>query len=466
MEPISYRATASFYPHSDQFIVFGKEQQKLLELLREERRSDLANSLAGWYGIGSAPLTTEEILQVMEQKGAAAQLTPYRALEEMLSGPMAESNKEDLRGVLSKMVESWREIPGLIPERTEAPPSFLAQVMQRQSYGSRYDPVLLAVEHEALKRGTLEASTLPGERAPFVLFTSPDRIIGPRDDEQMLSQMSTTKRVAARLGIEKIGLIREFELCRFTHGYTRMSNEPIIEKKDSGTLRLPVRLNLFDPFRDSRKRPIYTVTQKNEAIYVQLSPEQVLAWLREVNVADLPDWNPHETAKLNAHLLERAQPFGRFFSDLIPADASTYRYCYTLLHTYAHVVMKAVSEFSGLDLGSLSEYLFPCDMAFVVYRNATTMDLGYMSALWRNSNTEFLKHLGAQESLLCGSGSLCETKGGACPDCIVVPETSCIASNRLLSRSVLGGGLAPREDATHAGMRIPGYLEVIARNEK
>ncbi|MGV8295224.1 hypothetical protein ACV36C_40995, partial [Pseudomonas aeruginosa] len=99
------------------------------------------------------PLTTEEILQVMEQKGAAAQLTPYRALEEMLSGPMAESNKEDLRGVLSKMVESWREIPGLIPERTEAPPSFLAQVMQRQSYGSRYDPVLLAVEHEALKRG-------------------------------------------------------------------------------------------------------------------------------------------------------------------------------------------------------------------------------------------------------------------------------------------------------------------------
>lgn len=466
MEPISYRATASFYPHSDQFIVFGKEQQKLLELLREERRSDLASSLASWYGTGSAPLTTEEILQVLEQKGAAAQLTPYRVLEAMLSGSLAESNKEDLRGVLSNMVESWREIPGLIPERTEAPPSFLAQVTQRQNYGSRYDPVLLAVEHEALKRGTLEASTLPGERAPFVLFTAPDKIIGPRDEEQMLSQRSTTKGVTARLGIEKIGLIREFELCRFTHGYTRMSNEPIIEKKDSGTLRLPVRLNLFDPFRDSRKRPIYTVTQKNEAIYVQLSSEQVFAWLKEVKVADLPDWSPEEAAKLNAHLLERAQPFGRFFSDLIPADASTYRYCYTLLHTYAHVVMKAVSEFSGLDLGSLSEYLFPCDLAFVVYRNATTMDLGYMSALWRNSNTEFLEHLGSQESLLCGSGSLCETKGGACPDCIVVPETSCIASNRLLSRSVLGGGLAPREDATHAGMRIPGYLEVITRNEK
>lgn len=466
MEPVSYRATASFYPHSDQFIVFGEEQQKLLELLREERSSELASSLASWYGTGAAPLTTEEILEVLKQKGAIAQLSPYKALEAMLSSPMAESNKEELRKVLATMVESWRAIPDLIPVRTEAPPAFLAQVLRRQSYGSRYDPVLLAVEHEALKRGTLEVSTLPGERAPFVLFTAPDKVIGPRDEEQLSAQTTKTKGLATRLGIDKIGLIREFELCRFTHGYTRMSSEPIIEKKDSGTLRLPVRLNLFDPFKDSRKRPIYTVTQKNEAIYVQLSPEQVFAWLKELKVADLPEWSPKEATKLNAHLLERAQPFGRFFSDLTPADASTYRYCYTLLHTYAHVVMKAVSEFSGLDMGSLSEYIFPCDLAFVVYRNATTMDLGYMSALWRNSNTDFLEHLGSHESLQCGSGSLCETKGGACPDCIVVPETSCIASNRLLSRSVLGGGLAPREDATNSGKRIPGYLEVIARNGK
>lgn len=467
MEPVSYRATASFYPHSDQFIVFGEEQQKLLELLREERGSELASSLASWYGTGAAPLTTEEILQVLEQKGARTKLAPYRSFEALLAGGLLpEPAQGQVQAAMADLVTSWREEPGLLPARTEAPPAFLAQVLRRQSYGSRYDPVLLAVEHEALKRGTLETSTLPGERAPFILFTAPDKVIGPRDEEKLSAQMSKTKGLSARLGIEKIGLIREFELCRFTHGYTRMSSEPIIEKKDSGTLRLPVRLNLFDPFKDSRKRPIYTVTQKNEAIYVQLAPEQVFAWLKELKVADLPDWNLEEATKLNAHLLERAQPFGRFFSELTPSDASTYRYCYTLLHTYAHVVMKAVSEFSGLDIGSLSEYLFPCDLAFVVYRNATTMDLGYMSALWRNSNTDFLEYLGSHESLQCGSGSLCETKGGACPDCIVVPETSCIASNRLLSRSVLGGGLAPREDATHAGKRIPGYLEVIARNGK
>lgn len=125
---------------------------------------------------------------------------------------------------------------------------------------------------------------------------------------------------------------------------------------------------------------------------------------------------------------------------------------YTLLHTYAHVFMRAISEFSGLDLGSISEYLFPADLAFVVYRNGTTMDLGNLSALWRNFNNMFLEHILQPKTLMCGSGSLCDTnphKPGACPDCVMVPETSCLASNQLLSRSVLRGGPAPREDKDH-----------------
>lgn len=463
MEPVSYRATASFYPHSDQFIVFGEAQQKLLELLREDRKGELAGHLASWYGAGAAPLSVEEILAVLEQKGDIGRLSAYRSLQGIANLLDAAGSEQVLQS-MSSMIRDWKDVPGLIPERHEAPPAFIAQVNQRVAFGSRYDPVLLAVEHEALRKSTLEVSTLPGERAPFVSFAAPDKVIGPRDEAELASQTQETKRLLARLGFEKMGLIREFELCRFTHGYTRMATEPIIEKKDAVALKLPVRLNLFDPFKSSRKRPIYTVTQKNEAIYVQLSPAKVHAWLKAIGVTDLPDWAPADEVKLGAHLLERARPFGRFFSELTPEDPLTYRYCYTLLHSYAHVVMKAVSEFSGLDMGSLNEYIFPCDLAFVVYRNATTMDLGYMSALWRNANTEFLKHLGSSYALQCGSGSLCESKGGACPDCIVVPETSCIASNRLLSRSVLGGGLAPREDALHEGKRIDGYLEVIARD--
>jgi hypothetical protein len=62
---------------------------------------------------------------------------------------------------------------------------------------------------------------------------------------------------------------------------------------------------------------------------------------------------------------------------------------------------------------------------------------------------------------MCGSGSLCDADGGACPSCIVIPETTCVAANRLLSRSALREGLAPREDEDRKqGKRIAGYLDI------
>jgi hypothetical protein len=74
-------------------------------------------------------------------------------------------------------------------------------------------------------------------------------------------------------------------------------------------------------------------------------------------------------------------------------DPPAYLYLYTLLHSYARLVMKQISEYSGLDLGSLGEYVFPADLAFVVYRNGTTMDLGNLSAMWRNSGRAMLAAL-------------------------------------------------------------------------
>lgn len=55
----------------------------------------------------------------------------------------------------------------------------------------------------------------------------------------------------------------------------------------------------------------------------------------------------------------------------------------------------------------------------------------------------------------------CVIARGACPDCIMIPETSCLAQNQLLSRAVLKGGHPPREDATHKGQRIKGFLEIV-----
>jgi hypothetical protein len=63
--------------------------------------------------------------------------------------------------------------------------------------------------------------------------------------------------------------------------------------------------------------------------------------------------------------------------------------------------------------------------------------------MWRNHSDEFLKRMIDQRTLRCGSGSLCDVRGGACPACIMVSEVSCISSNLLLSRAALKGGPKP-----------------------
>ena len=81
--------------------------------------------------------------------------------------------------------------------------------------------------------------------------------------------------------------------------------------------------------------------------------------------------------------------------------------------------------------------------AFVVYRRGMTPDLGNISAMWRNHAENFLQRLLDQRLLRCGSGSLCDTRGGACPACIMVSEVTCIGGNQLLTRAALRGGPAP-----------------------
>jgi hypothetical protein len=171
---------------------------------------------------------------------------------------------------------------------------------------------------------------------------------------------------------------------------------------------------------------------------------------------------PTPGQKLGASLLQMAHPMSAFLDGLPTNDRPPpYLYAYTLLHSFSHMLMKQMSEYSGLDIGSLGEYIFPADLAFVVYRNGTTMDLGNFSAMWRNAGIAMLQAMLSPKSTLCGTGSLCSSRGGACPDCLMIPETSCVASNKLLSRSVLRGtGGRPRLDRRE-GFITPGFLDMV-----
>lgn len=460
MEPISYRASSAFYAQAEQFVLFAKRDQKLLALLEPEKQEELAAFIAKKYHFGVSALTPDEMRHILLAAGKVKEWESYENFDryKMEAEGRGETSLQDvMESEQKKLIDRWTNAdPPLLPLKGELPIAIQQQMAIRSDYSSRYDPFVLAVEHEALNNSKLSSPSNSG-RSSFVRFNHLDKDLAPKDEFAKSKQEADTQHLMNKLGLIEFGLIREFELCRFTHGYTRVSPIPTMEKRGKN---VPVRLRLFEPL-SNQKRPIYVVTQENEALYVQLDPKNVYNWLKAVGVADLPPWAPDDDVRFGGKLLEVAQPFGRYFSRLKAEDASTYRYVYTLLHTYAHLFMKNIAELSGLDLGSLGEYLFPADLAFVVYRNGTTMDLGNLSSLWRNENNRFLARMLEPSAHRCNSGSLCDFGGGACPDCIMAPETSCIAQNRLLSRAVLRGGPAPREDLTHKDERIPGYLEVL-----
>jgi hypothetical protein len=70
-----------------------------------------------------------------------------------------------------------------------------------------------------------------------------------------------------------------------------------------------------------------------------------------------------------------------------------------------------------------------------------TEDLGNISSMWRDQNGAFLRYLVARRELRCGSETLCDHHGGACPACTMIPEIPCIAGNQLLSRARLSAAV-------------------------
>lgn len=472
MQATPFRASSAYYVKSDLFIDFKDGSQELLLRLRPGREEELKDFVAKTYGFGAQSVTDTDVEKACAGKSECVKdLADYRAAANQIRivegqfASMATEMREIVKGLLDQAYDNRRRIVDdlrrravLIP-KVDLPVSVVERIRQRQAmFASKFDPFRLAVEHATLKNTRLDVEIRRNGKKPYVSFSRLDEDLAPEDPEQTEAQQALTRGLLNKLGLEDIGLIREFDLCRFSFGYSRMESTPIL--RDKRGMNMPVRLNLFPPVRqnDSSKYPVYVVQQGNEALYVRLKEETVLKWLNSLSCADMFLLNGGE--KVGAGILGCAQPMTPFLDKLLESETpSVYYYLYTLLHSYSHLLMKHVSEYSGLDLGSLGEYIFPSDLAFVVYRNGTTMDLGNLSAMWRNSGTSMLTAMLGPKATQCGTGSLCTHRGGACPDCLMMPETSCIAGNKLLSRAVLkSAGGRPRFDTRMES--ISGYLEL------
>ncbi len=453
MEPVSYRASQAFYPQSDRILIHRDGQW--LDLLQNTKQTELKRFLGREFGYPGRELTDSEKEDLLQAKGLANEWATYSELRAVMAGL-----PEQARTAIQKAVEEYetRWARTVLRDVERGSPPLENQVQARRDWVRRYDPIRMAVEHRTFLDEKLRSSAMVDGKPACVDLSAPDDFllpvggeVTPQSRNAILEQTRTRLRT---LGIAEMRLLRDLEVCEYSFGFTRTSPSAVVHRDKGVDLQMPVRLKLFDKIGKGAdaKLPVYCLKQANEAFYVRLDEEVVRAWL-EAN--EVPVGDACAAAHLGGHLIEGYLPFSRFLDEYrgqrgtIPRHA--YPYVYTLLHTISQRLIAVVSELSGLDLGSFGEHLFVPNLAILVYRRGTTMDLGNLSSMWRNYSDQSYGNLALHrmvqpESLRCGAETVCMMRGGACPDCVMIPENACLTRNELLSRSVLIGRGAPRWD--------------------
>lgn len=118
-----------------------------------------------------------------------------------------------------------------------------------------------------------------------------------------------------------------------------------------------------------------------------------------------------------------------------------------LLHTMAHQTLRALAVDSGYSETSLSEYLFPYDLAFAIHPNgASDFTIGALRTVLEQNLDQIIER--AMDNDTCLYDPHCMlTNQGADHGCLYLPETACQLWNRNLSRWHLYGS----PDGTRTG---------------
>lgn len=443
MMPVSYRANSAFYPQKGNFIEFADPD--VVNLLRPDRQSDLLQETARIHAFPFDAPSDDDNRQALMGTSFENEWGEYEDCLRFAENSRGRGQNARADGLLqdaAALKNKWIEA-GIIARGTVQSASLANNVATRSDWARRYDPLRLTIEHDRFVREHIAAAKTVHRAVDLM---APDRLLSDAygDETRMRRYRDEIGQPLADIGVAELVLIRGLPVCEFSFGYTRVSADPVyVREINNRRINMPVWLNAFPPMRNGR-RPIYVTRQNNEALYFRLDENRVRRWLEANGVAGLGT-----ERSVGATLLETYRDFGTFLDEFKQregrgaAQREVSAYVYLLLHSLAHQVMQSLGDVSGLDRDGLGEYVFPADLAFVVYRRGMTPDLGNVSAMWRNRSREFLRRMRDARALRCGSGSLCDTRGGACPACIMVSEVTCIASNQLLSRASLRGGAAP-----------------------
>ncbi|ONT99348.1 hypothetical protein A8E53_00175 [Burkholderia cenocepacia] len=200
------------------------------------------------------------------------------------------------------------------------------------------------------------------------------------------------------------------------------------------------------------KIPIFAIGAATEALWFQLDPKRVIAWLSENGFASatIPASAEEAWAWLYAEIpgLREAPHEPSYYQ----REAVAIR---TLLHTMSHVFLRRI-EWSGFSPSSVGEYLIPGSLSFILYANRyAETKIGGLTTLFEQRLNTWLWDA-VQSGHECVYDPICSDDGGSCAGC-THREHNCVSFNRELSRAMVYGGPTPQLSAFD-GMTLPhGY---------
>ena len=302
MIPISYRASPVFYVQSARFIVYDADPE-VVTLMQPSKHADLVSKIATLHGYGGSDPSEERIREQLQANGQAAQWPAYKKFSQQAqasrnSGDEAFADTFD--SAARTLLQSWYDSGFVVPEAV-ATPALQEQIHARSDFARRFDPIRSTVEHNALRRRKIEATS----ESHDLRQVHPDLCAEHGVPELEHVYRARVAEDLAHAGIQDAYLIRNLDMVEFSFGFTRVSATPITVQKDRP---MPVRLMGFPPL-PNHKRPVYVIEQQNEAIYIRLQSEAVAEYLMRNGVLSTP---PSPPLSLGSALIEQYEDFGPF----------------------------------------------------------------------------------------------------------------------------------------------------------
>lgn len=244
--------------------------------------------------------------------------------------------------------------------------------------------------------------------------------------------------VLSRAGFDPnaVFLITSFPITRLAVGYSRNGFAP------SEADLVPYRGRAARG--NAERTQLYVHPTETEALLFTLNQNRVARWLTEaalVGEQELADaGGARQWFARNAEELEGQIP--TWDPNMRPEVGSTRAAIvavFELIHSLAHQMLRALAVEAGFGEAGLSEYLFPFDLAFAVYPNASTeFTIGGLRTVVEQVLADVVMR--AMESGTCLYDPNCFiSQPGADLGCLFLPETACSVWNRFLTRWALFG---------------------------